>query len=231
LFIWSTEEGKTKSNNMLYAISKLPGTMGLAVGKKVYMYGHPGTHWVKDVQYVDDDNQVMILQNEAGIEWTQDMVSYENFTMYTQEILQGLKTAFNGKTIWTRNSGIANSPFKNMEKATISNFRSNPSNGNLEVIVRRANGQDVPMVLEPREKDADSINEMFLFKNPRTVFTISDKAWAAIRDERVISGMTPEEVYLSWGDPDSINEDLGYFVYGNQYIYFINYKVSYIYDL
>lgn len=230
LFIWSTEEGKTKSNSMLYAISKLPGTMGLVVGKKVYMYGHPGSHWVTDVQY-DEISPTFTLQNEAGTLWTLDLDTYEDHTLYTEDLLQALREVFNGKPVWARNSEIANSPFKNMEKASVKDFRSNPVNGNMEIIIRRANGQDINMKIEPSENAAEYITGLFYFKNPRSVTTISDKAWAAIREERVIVGMSPSEVFLSWGDPDSINESLGYLVYGNVYLYFINNKVKYIYQM
>ncbi|MEI2394254.1 MULTISPECIES: hypothetical protein [Paenibacillus] len=43
--------------------------------------------------------------------------------------------------------------------------------------------------------------------------------------------MTFEQVYLSWGEPDSYNEDLGYIVYGHQYLYFVNNKLKYYYEL
>ncbi|MHA6528783.1 hypothetical protein [Paenibacillus sp. BAC0078] len=230
LFIWSTEEGKTKSNSMLYAISKLPGTMGLVVGKKVYMYGHPGSHWVTDVQY-DEISPTFTLQNEAGTIWTLDLDTYEDHTLYSEDMLQALRKVFNGQPVWARNSEIANSPYKNMEKASVKDFRSNPNNGNLEIIIRRANGQEINMKIEPSGNPAEYITGLFYFKNPRNIFDISDKAWVAIREERVIVGMKPEEVFLSWGDADSINEDLGYLVYGNVYLYFINNKVKYIYQM
>lgn len=229
LFIWSTEEGKTKSNSMLFAISKLPGTMGLAVGKKVYMYGHPGSHWVTDVQYSDDASLSLIMQNEAGIIWTLDLDSYENHTLYSPEILQGLRDIYNGLPVWASNSEIPDSPFKNMEKVTVKDFRSNPNNGNLEIIIRRANGQDINMTIAPGARPGEYVNRIFYFKNPRVALAINDKVWAAIREERVIVGMRPEEVLLSWGEPDSINDDLDYVVYGKVYLYFNNNKVQYIY--
>ncbi|MRN54969.1 hypothetical protein [Paenibacillus monticola] len=229
LFMWSTEEGKTKSNNMLYAISKLPGTMGQAIGKKVYMYGHPGSHWVTDVQYIDETTQTLTMQNEAGTVWTLDLTNYEDNTMYTAETLQLLKDVINGHAVWARNSEISNSPFKNMEKASVKDFRSNPNSGNLEIIIRRANGQEVNMNIPPSANPAEYVTGLFYIENPRNA--ISDKVWAAIREERVIVGMKPEEVFLSWGTPDSINEDLAYVVYGNVYLYFINNKVYYIYKM
>ncbi|MEC0167123.1 hypothetical protein [Paenibacillus graminis] len=231
LFIWGTEEGQTKSNSMLFAISKLPGTMGLAVGKKVYMYGHPGSHWVTDVQYTDNSSLILTMQNEAGTIWTLDLDSYENHTLYSPEILQALKEVYNGLPAWASNSDIADSPFKNMEKVTVKDFRSNPNNGNLEIIIRRANGQEINMTIAPSANPAKYVNGLFYFKNPRVVFSINDKIWSAIREERVIVGMKPEEVLLSWGEPDSINDDLGYVVYGNVYLYIRNNRVQYIYKI
>ncbi|NQX44269.1 hypothetical protein HQN87_02905 [Paenibacillus tritici] len=229
LFIWSTEDGKNKSNSMLYAISKLPGTMGIVLGKKVYLYGHPGSHWVKSVQYVDDYNQNFVMQNEAGTEWVLDLNDFVDNTMYTMESIDYLKYYYNGLTVWTRNALIADSPFKNFEKATIANFRSNPANGNLEMIIRRANGQEVPLEIEPRDDYSEYVEDILFFKNPQTAFKISDKMWSAIREERAVSGMTITELLLSWGDPDSVHE--GYVVYGDQYVYFINDKVYSIVNL
>ncbi|WP_238654991.1 hypothetical protein [Paenibacillus piscarius] len=229
LFVWSTEDGKNKSNSMLYAISKLPGTMGTALGKKVYLYGHPGSHWVKSVQYVDDYNQNLVLQNEAGTEWVLDLNEYVDNTMYTAAHLELLQKVYNGTTVWTRNPNINNSPFKNLEKVTISNFRSNPANGNLEVIIRRANGQEIPIEIDSAETYVDYLDKILCFQNPRTLFKISDKMWSVIRDEKATNGMTMTELLLSWGDPDSVNDN--YLVYGNQYVYFVNNKVFSIVNL
>lgn len=229
LFVWSTEDGKNKSNSMLYAISKLPGTMGIVLGKKVYLYGHPGSHWVKSVQYVDDNNQNFVMQNEAGTEWVLDLNDFVDNTMYTMENINYLKYYYNGLTVWTRNAMITDSPFKNFEKATIANFRPNPANGNLEMIIRRANGQEVPLKIEPRDDPSEYVEEVLFFKNPQTNFKISDKMWSAIREERAVSGMTITELLLSWGDPDEVYD--GYVVYGDQYVYFINDKVFSIVNL
>lgn len=230
LFVWSTEDGKNKSNSMLYAISKLPGTMGTALGKKVYLYGHPGSHWVKSVQYVDDYNQNLVLQNEAGTEWVLDLNDFVDNTMYYSENIDYLKYYYNGLTVWVRNSELSNSPFKNFEKATVANFRSNPVNGNLEMIIRRANGQEVPVEIDPTTGDyGDYVEDILYFKNPQTVFKISDKMWKSIREERAVSGMTITELFLSWGEPDEVYD--GYVVYGRQYVYFLNDKVFSIVDL
>ncbi|MEK3904582.1 hypothetical protein [Paenibacillus sp. FSL R7-0179] len=230
LFVWSTEDGKNKSNSMLYAISKLPGTMGTALGKKVYLYGHPGSHWVKSVQYVDDNNQNFVMQNEAGTEWVLDLNDFVDNTMYYSENIDYLKYYYNGQTVWTRNAKISDSPFKNFEKATIANFRSNPVNGNLEMIIRRANGQEIPVEIDPTAGDyGDYVEDILYFKNPQTTFKISDKMWSAIREERAVSGMTITELLLSWGDPDKVYD--GYVVYGDQYVYFINDKVFSIVNL
>ncbi|MEK3758080.1 hypothetical protein MKZ07_06530 [Paenibacillus sp. FSL P4-0338] len=229
LFVWSTEDGKNKSNSMLYAISKLPGTMGTVLGKKVYLYGHPGSHWVKSVQYIDDYNQNLVLQNEAGTEWVLDLNEYVDNTMYTATHLQLLQKVYNGTTVWTRNPNMNNSLFKNLEKVTISNFRSNPTNGNLEIIIRRANGQEIPIEIDSAESYVTYLDEILCFQNPRTLFKISDKMWSAIREERAVSGMTMTELLLCWGDPDSIKDN--YLVYGNQYVYFHNNKVFSIVSL
>lgn len=232
LFIWSTEEGKIKSNSMLYAISKLPGTMGQAVGKKVYLYAHPGSHWVTDVQYADDTNtSTFTMLSEAGITWTLDLDDSETDTLYTEENLFAFKENFNGDSAWAVNAKIPDSPFKNMEKVTVKDFRSSPGDGGLEVQIRRASGQEIYISLDTTVNPVDYLKELFYFKNPRTAYPSSDAVWAAIRDERIITDMTFEQVYLSWGEPDSYNEDLGYIVYGHQYLYFVNNKLKYYYEL
>lgn len=232
LFTWSTEEGKTKSNSMLYAISKLPGNIGQIVGKKVYLHGHPGSHWVTGIEYIADaDLTLFAMLDQAGTTWMLDLDESDFETLYTDEHLLALKDHFNGDAVWAVNAEIPDSPFKNMEKATIKDFRSSPLDGGLEVVIRRANGQEIYIDVDTTGNTADYITTIFYFKDPRTVFPCSDTVWAAIRDERIITGMTAEQVLLSWGKPDSVNDDFGYLVYGRQYLYFVNNKLTYYYEL
>ncbi|KWX84720.1 hypothetical protein AMQ83_29025 [Paenibacillus riograndensis] len=110
-----------------------------------------------DVQYSDDASLSFIMQNEAGIIWTLDLDSYENHTLYSPEILQGLRDIYNGLPVWDSNSEILDSPFKNMEKVTVKDFRSNPNNGNLEVIIRQANiNDDLDYVVYGKIRFSDS---------------------------------------------------------------------------
>jgi hypothetical protein len=206
--------------------------MGQAVGKKVYLYGHPGSQWVTGVEYIADANLTLFtMLDEAGTTWMLDLDDSETDTLYTEENLFALKENYNGDPVWAVNAEIPDSPFKNMEKVTIKDFRSSPLDGGLEVLIRRANGQEIYISVDTTSNPAEYIETLFFFKNPRTAFPSSDTVWAAIRDERIITGMTFEQVYLSWGEPDSYNEELGYIVYGHQYLYFINNKLKYYYEL
>ncbi|MNV63503.1 hypothetical protein D3C71_1561010 [compost metagenome] len=126
------------------------------------------------------------------------------------------------------NSVIQDSPFKNMEKVTILNIVPDPEDSTLLIRVRRANGQEFDMTTEAADDVQDEINQYFYFKNPKTVFKISDKMWKAIQEEKVVVGMTFEEVYLAWGEPDETDDSLGLAVYGNTYLYFRNSKLAYI---
>lgn len=171
LFVWTNAEGKTKSNATLSSISQLPGTMGKALGRKVYVFGYPA---------------------------------------------------------WIDNSAIKNSPFKNMEKVTLLNLVPDPVDSTLLIQVRRASGEEIRLITSSSDELQDDINAYFYFKNPRTEFKISDKMWKAIQEERVVTGMTLEEVYLSWGEPDEVYESAGMVVYGSNYLYFRNNKLAYI---
>ncbi|GGF59159.1 hypothetical protein GCM10010912_00410 [Paenibacillus albidus] len=230
LFIWSTEEGRSKSSSTLYSISKLPENMAYGMGKKVYVNGYSGSHWITDVQYDGGSVIVFTLLANDGSTWKLDYNTYDERIIFTDVHLQYMRQYFNGLTVWIRNSEIDNSPFKNMEKLTIKDLRANLSTGELEVVMRRANGQEVPIAMNPSNEMIGDIAEMFFTENPRNVTSISDKMWSAIREEKVVVGMKFDEVYLAWGEPDSVNESLGYVVYGQTHVYFYNNKLQYWYD-
>lgn len=71
----------------------------------------------------------------------------------------------------------------------------------------------------------------FRSKNPIASGT-SAKIVQAIRDQKVILGMTAKQVELSWGKPDDVNRSVGswgvheQWVYDSQYVYLENGKVS-----
>ncbi|MBY9078566.1 hypothetical protein KIH86_03120 [Paenibacillus sp. HN-1] len=228
LFIWTTDDGKTKSSEMLYSISKLPGTIGGVVGRKVYAFGHPGSNWVTGVSYDGGSTIEFTMQKEDGTVWTLYDPADGAESLYTSEYLQYLKTVYNGYPAWMNNSVIQDSPFKNMEKVTILNIVPDPEDSTLLIRVRRANGQEFDMTTEAADDVQDEINQYFYFKNPKTVFKVSDKMWKAIQEEKVVVGMTFEEVYLAWGEPDETDDSLGLAMYGNTYLYFRNSKLAYI---
>lgn len=228
LFVWTNAEGKTKSNVTLSSISQLPGTMGKALGRKVYVFGYPGAHWITDVRYDGGPMMDFTMQQEDGTIWTlSDPISGDD-SFYTTDYLQDLRSVYNGSPAWIDNSAIKNSPFKNMEKVTLLNLVPDPIDSTLLVQVRRASGEEIRLITSSSDELQDDINAYFYFKNPRTEFKISDKMWKAIQEERVVTGMTLEEVYLSWGEPDEVYESAGMIVYGSNYLYFRNNKLAYI---
>ncbi|NUU59654.1 hypothetical protein [Paenibacillus agri] len=231
LFIWSGDEGKAKSNATLTALSKLPRNFGSVVGKKVYVYGFPGTHWITDVQYDGSSSIEYSMLKDDGTAWTLDQDIYDEAMMYTVEYLQYLKKTFNGTVAWVRNSQIEDSPFKNMEKVTIKSVQADNETGDVDVVLRRASGEEITITLAPVGDQISNISSTFLYKSPRTLTNSSDKMWAAIVAEKVVVGMTFDEVYFSWGDPDRTNESLGLVVYGNVYLYFYNGKLKSISEL
>lgn len=229
LFIWTTDEGKAKSGEMLYSISQLPGTIGTAVGKKVYAYGYPGSNWITDVKYDGGSTIEFTMLKDDGTVWTlYDPVSGME-SLYTASYLQYLKSVYNGRPAWINNSVISESPFTNMEKITILNIVPDPEDSTPVIKIRRANGQEFNLTTQQSDEPMDEINEYFYFKNPKTVYNISNKMWSAIQAERVVVGMTFEEVYLAWGEPDETIDSLGCAIYGSTYLYFENHKLAYIY--
>lgn len=231
LFLWTNDEGKTRSMSTLSSISKLPGTMGGIVGKKVYVYGFPGTQWVTDVSYDGGSIMSFTMLMEDGTTWKYDDDVNSEASIYRADYLQYLKSRFSGQTVWVIRDMIVNSTMKNMEKGTILNVKADKQTSEIQVVVRRASGEEVSIRIRESNDFEESITALFWFKNPRTTFNISDKMWQNIIKEKIETGMTYEEVYLAWGEPDRYNESLGYVVYGNTYLYFFNNKLKYIQDL
>lgn len=225
LFIWSTEEGKTKSQAMLTSISKMSASIPKAIGKKVYIYGFPGYQWVTGVSYDGGSTVEYEMLKEDGTVWTFDYPVDGSIIMYSDSYLQWLKSKYVGLTGWINNSVMENSPFVNMEKVTITNVSPDPDQGSLLVQIRRANGSFYNLICDDATDPEEEISDYLYFKNPKTLFKISDKMWKAIQEERIVTGMTFEEVYLAWGEPDRTQEYVGLAVYGDTYLYFRNNKL------
>ncbi|SET91494.1 hypothetical protein [Paenibacillus sp. NFR01] len=226
LFIWSTEEGKTKSQAMLASISKMQGTLAKVIGKKNYVYGFPGYHWVTGVSYDGGANVEFTMLKDDGTVWTLDYPTNGDILMYSDSYLQYLKSRYVGLSAWVNNTILAsNSRFVNMEKVTVVGVFPDPDQGTLRVQVRRSNGELTNLIIDNNTDPEDEITDDLFFKNPKTVLKISDKMWKAIQEERVVTGMTVNEVLLAWGEPDRVNDALELAIYGNTYLYFRNGKL------
>jgi hypothetical protein len=77
----------------------------------------------------------------------------------------------------------------------------------------------------------------FTDDNIRTHYRWSDKVWNLINNQKIVIGMTKQQVLLSWGEPIDINEDVyenstvEQWVYSDNLIYFKNGKVHAMQDL
>lgn len=76
-------------------------------------------------------------------------------------------------------------------------------------------------------------DEIFSFEDPRkSHIDISDEMWAIIQNGSLKMGMTEVELILSWGKPEKTNmtivngANMKQLVYGKQYLYFDNGKLS-----
>jgi hypothetical protein len=57
-----------------------------------------------------------------------------------------------------------------------------------------------------RSAEFDQFDRKFYLTDPRKLYPWTPQVWNAIEDEKVIVGMTKEQVTMSWGEPLSINQ-------------------------
>ena len=88
-----------------------------------------------------------------------------------------------------------------------------------------------------RMKELFAFDRQFLSEDPRLQFAWPEDVWDSIENQRLRVGMTEQQVRMSWEEPEHINRTITasgvvseQWVYGSQYVYFEDGKVTAIQD-
>lgn len=229
LFIWSDDEGKRASSEILTNISQLPAKFGYFVGQKIFPFNYPGAYWITDVSYASSTLYTTI-QNKSGDTYQissdlsdLDFLVDNQITTYNQQ--------WRGKTVWFNNIAYQATNIRNLEKLTFVAVQVDDQN-NAIVTLQKLNGKKVFIGLNEDYYIGTMLSEILFSVNPRSVYKWSDKVWTAISNNKLLDNMTREQVILSWGKPADINtyqsSSLTYeqWIYSGAYLYFWNGRLS-----
>lgn len=144
-----------------------------------------------------------------------------------------------GKTIWIKNTEVVRPqslitanpevsfPTHNLEALTVSDistesFGHSTGAGSISLKLKKSSG----------EEGFIKFNERYFYDSNPIAEETAAPIKQAIEQQKIKIGMTPEQAILSWGKPKKINKSVGswgvneQWVYGDQYIYFENGKLS-----
>lgn len=231
LFLWTTDEGKAQSSKILTNISQLPSNMGLLIGQKMYPAHESGAYWINNVYYDPDSTIFYVTARNSGGEEIHTNTNYEAFDFVLDAALNQTQNALRGKNVWFDNRQFHGTGLKHLEKLTFVSFQISKDN-EISMVLRKANGNKVAVLLDA-SYDVNNMLSRYLFgTNPRSVYNWSEKVWNTISNNRVSSGMTPQQVVLSWGMPSDHNtyQSAGVvyeqWIYPHNYLYFWNGKLT-----
>jgi hypothetical protein len=229
LFIWSDDEGKRSSSDILTNISQLPTKFGHFVGQKIYPFYYPGTFWITDVSYASSTLYTTI-QNKSG-----DTYKFSGDLSDLDFLLDSEITSYNqkwhGNYVWFDNRAYSGSNLNHLEKLTFIAVQVNDQNDAL-VTLQKSSGKQVAIKLNRNYNIGVMLSEILWSQNPRSVYAWSDKVWTAISKNKLLNNMTREQVVLSWGKPSDTNtyqsSSLTYeqWIYSGAYLYFWNGRLS-----
>ena len=229
LFIWSDDEGKRASSEILTNISQLPAKYGYFIGQKIYPFYYPGAYWITNIRYASSSLSLTI-QNKSG-----DTYEFNSPVSDLDFLLDSELTSFNqnwhGKFVWFDNRAYNGSDLNHLEKLTFIAVRVNDQNDAF-VTLQKSNGKQVRIKLNRQYDTGMMLSDILWAKNPRTVYNWSNSVWTAISKNKLLSNMTREQVILSWGEPSDKNtyqsSSLTYeqWIYSGAYLYFWNGRLS-----
>ncbi|CAJ1316503.1 hypothetical protein [Paenibacillus nuruki] len=229
LFIWSDDEGKRASSEILTNISQLPAKYGYFIGQKIYPFYYPGAYWITNIRYASSSLSLTI-QNKSG-----DTYEFNSPVSDLDFLLDSELTSFNqnwhGKFVWFDNRAYNGSDLNHLEKLTFIAVRVNDQNDAF-VTLQKSNGKQVRIKLNRQYDTGMMLSDILWAKNPRTVYNWSNSVWTAISKNKLLSNMTREQVTLSWGEPSDKNtyqsSSLTYeqWIYSGAYLYFWNGRLS-----
>jgi len=71
----------------------------------------------------------------------------------------------------------------------------------------------------PSARDLFRFENVFLVEDPRKTYKWPPRIWSAIENNQVVTGMTAEQVRLSWGEPEKINKPASVSATSEQWVY------------
>ncbi|MGF7048722.1 hypothetical protein J2T13_003230 [Paenibacillus sp. DS2015] len=228
LFIWSNEDGETRSKKLINNIASVPKEIRYFMGRKVYVYEGNKIGWVSEMSNTDSSftDVEIVLQSGKTIEATIFLESPTEFTLYQRiELLNG---AYGNRYAWVKKNVISsNIPLYNIEKIYIISLKVD--NKKINVTAKRSNGNKFTFSLPFSSYPQEVMYDQFYYSDPRKTHpSWSDKIWKAIQEQQIVTGMNAEQVLMSWGGADRINSHnksnlrIEQWVYGNTYLYFYN---------
>lgn len=229
LFLWSDDEGKRASSEILTNISQLPANFGYFVGEKIYPFYYPGAYWITDIRYASSSLYITI-QNKSG-----DTYEFNSPVSDLDFLLDSELTSFNqnwhGKYVWFDNRAYNGSGLNHLEKLTFIAVQVNDQNDAF-VTLQKSNGKQVGIKLNRQYDIGTMLSDILWSKNPRTLYNWSNSVWTAISKNKLLNNMTREQVILSWGEPSDKNtyqsSSLTYeqWIYSGAYLYFWNGRLN-----
>ncbi|WP_046228160.1 hypothetical protein [Paenibacillus dauci] len=232
LFIWDGDKGKAESSKILTNISQLPAGVGKKIGQKIYPFQYSGAYWITDISYDPGSTVYYNTAINSGGEEIQINANAPALDFVLESDLLTVQNWLRGQNVWFDNRNFNGSGVKHLEKLTFVSFQVDDDN-NFSIVVRNAKGKLLGINVAA-DQDATKMALEYLFtKNPRSVYKWSNSVWNTISQNRVTSGMSREQVVMSWGLPiDANTYQSGSITYEqwiynhNQYLYFWNGKLS-----
>ncbi|WP_405169391.1 hypothetical protein [Paenibacillus sp. FSL H3-0286] len=232
VFIWSDNDGYTKSYKIINNLIKSPDGVKSYLGSKVFVYKSNKVGWVIDVKYVGFGlTDVTILLNN-GDTIQESIFQIQPSTFCTFDQYQLIKTGYSGKYYWANSNKLpSSSPLHNIEKVYFNSL--DLKDDNLVIKVTRANGNPTTLTLPLHGYPSSDLYDGFYSQNPKSIHPDwSQAVWDIIAGHRVALGMNEEQVLMSWGNPNDINsyhssnKTMEQWVYEHNYLYFYDGKLN-----
>ncbi|KOP84086.1 hypothetical protein LIS82_22385 [Cytobacillus solani] len=122
--------------------------------------------------------------------------------------------------IWLRNPDFYENnkgeivDLKNLQEAILISSEKNPELSTLNIKIKIEDKYFTYQYV-----DETFIEASYITKNPFNTFKFSDTMWNLIKNEKVQTGMTMEQVLLSWGYPDDVNSYDSDYIALEQWVY------------
>ena len=189
--------------------------------------------------------------DEQGIKYEVDIYLAQEFTtLMNVSDLENSKKLFTGKALWVNDNKVLYPYNKTnkilpvrFERVTVINILPSDYHGTpVQFIIKTAKGDTSECSLSVSDTNTsysiyhatndDIFGKVFFTKDPKLTYHLSPAAWAAVKAKKIYIGMPGDALRLVKGMPDKINRTTTAYaiseqwVYGNDYYYFKNDKLT-----